>query len=123
MGMLRLSQEQLQNYFSSLVIHIMLVVLAPTTSSRQPITARPIAVAHPSGGIMVLFASGSYSFTEDSLAPTHKEAVYGVRDNSSTSTVSKSDLIQQNIILEQGISSENPNFAIVFYQAQGSIIQ
>ena len=83
-----------------------------TTSSRQSITARPIAIAHPSGGIMVLFATGSYFSTEDSLALTHKEAVYGVRDNSSTSTVSKSDLVQQNIILEQGVSADNPDFAV-----------
>ena len=81
-------------------------------ASRQPITARPIAVSHPLGGVMLLFATGSYFSTEDSLSPTRKEAVYGVRDNALTSTVSKSSLVQQSIILERAISAENPDFAV-----------
>ena len=79
---------------------------------RQPITSRPIAIAHPAGGIMLLFGTGSYFLTEDSIALSRKEAVYGIRDNQETNTVSKLNLLQQNIVSEVGASSENPKFSV-----------
>ena len=83
-----------------------------STNSRQPITARPIAISHPAGGVMLLFGTGSYFLTEDMNALNRKEAVYGVRDNYATTTISKSNLVQQSIILERGVSADNPSFAI-----------
>ena len=83
-----------------------------TTANRQAITAKPIAMLHPDGGVMVIFATGSYIATEDLSAATKYDAVYGIRDNSETSTVSINSLIMQSIIFEQAISAENPEFGI-----------
>lgn len=43
---------------------------------------------------MLLFGTGSYFPTEDMNALNRKEAVYGVRDNYATTTISKSNPFQ-----------------------------
>lgn len=73
---------------------------ACSTSTRQPITMRPLAIRHPRGGIMVLMGTGSYFTNDDKSLPTNPrlEAVYGIWDTGSE--VSRSQLLQQSITHE-----------------------
>ncbi|QXC35498.1 pilus assembly protein [Aeromonas sp. FDAARGOS 1407] len=73
---------------------------ACSTSTRQPITMRPLAIRHPRGGSMVLMGTGSYFTNDDKSLPTNPrlEAVYGIWDTGSE--VSRSQLLQQSITHE-----------------------
>src|SRR5690606_4861366 len=73
-----------------------------TTSNRQPITTRPDAFSHPSGGVMVTFGTGSYFTVSDGVpsATPRIESVYGVLDKNITSTITKSQLLKQEIQYE-----------------------
>lgn len=73
---------------------------ACSTSTRQSITMRPLAIRHPRGGIMVLMGTGSYFTNDDKSLPTNPrlEAVYGIWDTGSE--VSRSQLLQQSITHE-----------------------
>jgi type IV pilus assembly protein PilY1 len=72
-----------------------------STSNRQPITARPMVIAHPNGGVMVLFATGSY-FTNEDRSSTQLQSLYGVWDKleATPTVITKSDLVQQSILPE-----------------------
>ncbi|WP_421240435.1 pilus assembly protein [Aeromonas enteropelogenes] len=71
-----------------------------STSTRQPITMRPLAIRHPRGGIMVLMGTGSYFTNDDKSLSTNPrlEAVYGIWDTGTE--VSRSQLLQQSITHE-----------------------
>ncbi|GAB3232660.1 hypothetical protein GCM10027295_26400 [Pseudaeromonas pectinilytica] len=77
-----------------------------STSNRQPITARPMVIAHPNGGVMVLFATGSY-FTNEDRSSLQLQALYGVWDKleASPTLIAKSDLVQQSILAEVSATS------------------
>jgi type IV pilus assembly protein PilY1 len=77
-----------------------------STSNRQPITARPMVIAHPNGGVMVLFATGSY-FTNEDRSSIQLQALYGVWDKleASPTLIAKSDLVQQSIQAEVSATS------------------
>lgn len=77
-----------------------------STSNRQPITARPMVIAHPNGGVMVLFATGSY-FTNEDRSSIQLQALYGVWDKleASPALIAKSDLVQQSILAEVSATS------------------
>lgn len=77
-----------------------------STSNRQPITARPMVIAHPNGGVMVLFATGSY-FTNEDRSSIQLQALYGVWDKLEASPIliAKSDLVQQSILAEVSATS------------------
>ena len=87
--------------WSTRLIYAACVDTTCTTSNRQPITARPMVIAHPNGGVMVLFATGSY-FTDGDRSSTQLQALYGVWDKleATPTLVTKSDLVQQSILAE-----------------------
>ena len=72
-----------------------------TTSNRQPITARPMVIAHPNGGVMILLGTGSY-FRDGDRTSTQLQGLYGVWDklDASPTVISKSQLVQQTIEFE-----------------------
>ncbi len=50
------------------------------TPARQPITAAPIYLAHPNGGLMVVFGTGR-TLSDADRSSTQTQTVYGVYDN------------------------------------------
>ena len=79
-----------------------------TTSNRQPITARPMVIAHPNGGVMVLFGTGSY-FRDGDRTSTQLQTLYGVWDKleASPTALTKSQLVQQTIVTETTATSNS----------------
>lgn len=77
-----------------------------TASNRQPITARPLVMAHPDGGVMVLFGTGSY-FRDGDRSSTALQSLYGIHDKlaASPSVITRSQLIQQTIDREEAATS------------------
>lgn len=69
-----------------------------TTSNRQPITARPLVMAHPDGGVMVIFGTGSY-FRDGDRSSTALQSLYGIHDKlaASPTVITQSQLVQQTI--------------------------
>lgn len=92
--------------WSTRLIYTACVDATCSTSNRQPITARPMVIAHPNGGVMVLFATGSY-FTNEDRSSTQQQALYGVWDKleASPTLIAKSDLVQQSILAEVSATS------------------
>ncbi|RKF18425.1 pilus assembly protein [Alginatibacterium sediminis] len=72
-----------------------------SSSTWRPITAKPRAIAHPHGGVMVLFGSGSF-FRDDDITASRVEAMYGIWDNGAV--VSPVNLQEQTIIYEKTAS-------------------
>ncbi len=67
---------------------------------RQPITTAPQVMAHPYGGAMVLFGTGKYLETSDTLSPSFKtQSLYGIwdGDKARSSPVPRSSLRQQEV--------------------------
>lgn len=75
-------------------------------ATRQPITARPMVITHPNGGVMVLFGTGSY-FRDGDRTNTQLQTLYGVWDKleADPAVVTKSQLIQQTIVAESTATS------------------
>lgn len=92
--------------WSTRLIYTACVDATCSTSNRQPITARPMVIAHPNGGVMVLFATGSY-FTNEDRSSIQLQALYGVWDKleASPTLIAKSDLVQQSILAEVSATS------------------
>jgi type IV pilus assembly protein PilY1 len=92
--------------WSTRLIYTACVDATCSTSNRQPITARPMVIAHPNGGVMVLFATGSY-FTNEDRSSIQLQALYGVWDKleASPTLIAKSDLVQQSILAEVSTTS------------------
>lgn len=92
--------------WSTRLIYTACVDATCSTSNRQPITARPMVIAHPNGGVMVLFATGSY-FTNEDRSSLQLQALYGVWDKleASPTLIAKSDLVQQSILAEVSATS------------------
>ncbi|MDI3380176.1 PilC/PilY family type IV pilus protein [Xenophilus aerolatus] len=53
---------------------------AAETPARQPITSAPVYVAHPKGGLMVVFGTGR-TLSDADRASTQTQTVYGIHDN------------------------------------------
>ncbi|WP_200332803.1 pilus assembly protein [Thiocystis violacea] len=68
-----------------------------TANSGQAITSRPKVAAHPDGGLLVYFGTGSY-LTDDDAASSDQQSFYAIWDNGVAGTVSRSDLQGQSII-------------------------
>ena len=63
----------------------------------QPITAQPTVGAHPSGGVLVYFGTGSYLTTAD-VSDITVQSFYAIWDKpSATTTVDRSSLVRQTI--------------------------
>lgn len=60
------------------------------TRQRQPITTAPDVIAHPEGGVLVIFGTGSYLDTGDP-ATTQVQTVYGIWDKFDGSAVASTD--------------------------------
>jgi type IV pilus assembly protein PilY1 len=74
-----------------------LFVAKDASNNRQPITAAPDVVAHPSGtsfGWMVMFGTGKYLETGDP-ATTSSQTFYGIQDNGAA--VANASLVQQTV--------------------------
>ncbi len=74
-----------------------------TAAGDQPITAQPIVGAHPNGiqnGVIVYFGTGKYlETTDNSTTGQTTQSFYAIWDKlSGTSTVTKSQLLQQQIL-------------------------
>ena len=78
----------------------------------QPITSRPTITGHPSGDVMVLFGTGRYFAVNDQVLPPldidrDVYTFYGIRDSGS-GTVSRADLLAQEITNEDPYSPDDP---------------
>ena len=69
---------------------------AAISGVAQPITSAPEVSLHPSGGVIVIFGTGQYVATGDA-ATTGVQSLYGVRDDGSNSSGTRSNLVQQTI--------------------------
>ncbi|MDD2342475.1 MAG: PilC/PilY family type IV pilus protein [Tolumonas sp.] len=76
-----------------------------TDNNRQPITIRPEVVTHKSGGVLVLFGTGSDFATED-RSSTQTQTMYAVRDTLSAdpTVLHRTDLVEQTITSEPTIN-------------------
>ncbi|MCS4234225.1 PilC/PilY family type IV pilus protein [Stenotrophomonas sp. BIGb0135] len=71
---------------------------------RQPITGGMTTVTGPGGGVMLLFGTGSFSFSNDPQ-DTAQQALYGVNDISAgqpTSTITPSNLVSYTVTTDTG---------------------
>ena len=77
------------------------IALNSSTPARvQAITAQPTIGAHPSGGVLVYFGTGSY-LTNTDVSDATVQSFYAIWDKPSASgTVARSSLVQQTIIEE-----------------------
>lgn len=68
----------------------------------EPITSRPEAALHPSGGIMVFLGTGRYFETGDNAPNTNvTQSFYGIWDKlDGTSQINRSHLLKQEIVSE-----------------------
>jgi len=85
------------------------------SGNRQPITARPMVIAHPNGGVMILLGTGSY-FRDDDRTSTQLQGLYGVWDklDASPTVISKSQLVQQTIEFEsQATNNETLSVRVI----------
>ncbi len=88
----------------------------PETGTRQPIIGGLTAAQGPGGGVLVYFGTGSFSFEGD---PTDnsQQSLYAVLDTSNgnpTTTVARSDLLQQTVgTTTGGTRSTSSNVATV----------
>lgn len=68
----------------------------------QPITARPDAIAHPLGGVMVVFGTGRY-LAQDDMDQADEQSMYGIWDREGSAqpdtAASAGDLVEQETIL------------------------
>ncbi len=56
-----------------------LFVAKDTTGNPQPITAAPLAIAHPDGGLIVVAGTGQF-FDATDVTTTATQTIYGIRD-------------------------------------------
>ncbi len=72
----------------------------PEAGTRQPILGGLTAAAGPSGGVMLYFGTGSFSFNSDPV-DSSQQSLYGVLDGSLGSpsvTITRASLLQQSIV-------------------------
>ncbi len=80
-----------------------------STGALQPITAAPMTVPHPDGGLMVVLGTGRF-FDAADVGTTAAQTVYGVRDANAfaakavTSVTGTSTLVMQTIIEKKDVS-------------------
>ncbi|MFP4315876.1 MAG: pilus assembly protein [Desulfovibrionales bacterium] len=80
----------------------------------QPITTRPTFFSHPDGGIMVLFGTGKFFEVEDiDVTSPQVQTFYGIRDQGSAVSGSRSALLEQEIIFEGHYKLQDENGTIV----------
>ncbi|MDX1695256.1 MAG: PilC/PilY family type IV pilus protein, partial [Ketobacteraceae bacterium] len=87
---------------------------ACTAATRQPITVQPTIASHPEG-VMILFGTGKFFETADATvsASPRIESLYGIFDCGADSlrrackgsTVVKSELVQQSILVEDTLTT------------------
>lgn len=66
-----------------------------TTSPAQPITGRPAVSLHPSGGLMINFATGRMFTSADATDATTVYYAYGIRDNGTT--IDAANIVSQTL--------------------------
>lgn len=72
---------------------------ASPTPKAQPITAKPLAVRHPNGGLVILFGTGRYLGATD-VTTTDQQTFYGIWDSDPSATpptITRTTLQQQTI--------------------------
>jgi type IV pilus assembly protein PilY1 len=69
---------------------------ATVSGNAQPITSAPEVSLHPSGGVIVIFGTGRYVATGDG-ATTNTQSLYGVRDDGTNGSGTRSNLVEQTI--------------------------
>ena len=79
---------------------------ACNAGEEQPITARPEAIRHPDGGIMVLFGTGKYFENSDAVVPSspQMQSYYGVLDDGAAVSGSRGALQVQSISVEASLN-------------------
>ena len=84
-----------------------------SATNRQPITARPVVVAHPNGGVMVLFGTGSY-FADEDRTSTQLQTMYGIWDKleADPETITRDQLTQQTIEQETTVTANGSSLNI-----------
>lgn len=95
-----------------------------TANNRQPITGGFRISAGPSGGVTVLFGTGSYVFESDRAAGTRLQSLYAVWDKSDADAAANavatrtSSLVRQTVVSDNGttrdISRNVVNYATKF---------
>ncbi|WP_409422071.1 PilC/PilY family type IV pilus protein [Pseudaeromonas sp. ZJS20] len=65
---------------------------------RQPITTRPAVAFHSTSGLMVLVGTGKYLEASDTdVSDQVTQSLYGLWDNSASETISRTNLVKQEI--------------------------
>ncbi|WP_153109021.1 PilC/PilY family type IV pilus protein [Propionivibrio limicola] len=85
-----------------------------STPARQPITTAPDVILHPSGGVVVIFGTGSYIANTDP-STTQVQSIYGVWDKMSGSTVSSTShsSLQQQTVNSYTVSTGGESYRTV----------
>lgn len=66
---------------------------------RQPIIGGLTATAGGGGGVMLMFGTGSFSFTGDA-GDSSIQSIYGIRDSGGTTTLTAADLFGRSIVTD-----------------------
>jgi type IV pilus assembly protein PilY1 len=76
------------------------------SDNPQPITSSPLAGRSPfSQEVWLFFGTGQYLNTSD-LSDTSVQTWYGINDDESTTTVSRSDLLERKILLDVPVTAD-----------------
>ena len=83
---------------------------ASVAQVQQPITVQPELMAHPNGGVMILFGTGKI-FEDTDATDTAKQSLYGIRDNYDVPNTSASPIAAGRAALQtQRLSLSNASF-------------
>ena len=84
---------------------------------RQPIIGGLTATAGGTGGVMLMFGTGSFSFNGDA-GDSSIQSIYGVQDNGGATTLTSANLFGRSIVTD-GISTRTISSGVMGYGLSG----
>lgn len=75
-----------------------------STTKQQPITTGVEVSAHPNGGFMVMFGTGSFIEATDGLAPFNTDSFYGIWDKDDATVTSEGTKVTRDKLQKQKIT-------------------
>lgn len=94
------------HFASSYAGRPMFIARAAGNAARQPITAAPSIVPHPTGkGYLVIVGTGSHFLTADTANGSYAHSLYGVWDMKTTAEITAAETITDDQLALQSITS------------------
>ncbi len=82
-----------------------LFTASDASGTRQQITKVASVIAHPAGGVLVIFGTGSWLDTEDAQGPYATDSLYGIWDRQDGTRVTRSRLQRQQVLMHVSLDN------------------